>query len=96
MAKALQLLKSHGVTKDQLMVTVHHNRYFFKLPNTKPQQYIFVSPTQDGRTTRPLQYFDVTKASKCFRSRKAPWAKAAKSSSSIPAPRTPEVKKSKH
>ena len=35
MAKALQLLKSHGVTKDQLMVNVFHNRYFFKLPKTE-------------------------------------------------------------
>ena len=89
LTKAAELLRSYGVSKEQLMVNQYHNRYFFML-NTNPIEWIFVSPTQDGRTSRPLQYgLDFDKATKVYKAKvktvkkpKAPWHDKKNSSSS--------------
>ena len=69
------------------MITMHRNRYFFK---AKGDKVVFVSPTQDGITTRPLQYgLDMETAVKVYKPRKiqadtevAPWSRKAASSGS--------------
>ena len=87
LAKVKELLRSYGVSKEELMVNVYQNRFFFMLPSTDPIEWIFVSPTQDGRTSRPLQYgLDYDKANKVYvkkkRMPKAPWHTSSSSLSS--------------